>query len=193
MDNDTKDKLYLTLAIGVAVAVIMLLMTGCYIFATNSITETKQQAQQQVVVTVTPTPTPVPTAVLPQTVTFTVISTSMSPQYTVFTTTGQYLYLTNYYDWNGIMPGYTYTATIVGTQYNGYIINNVIALQRYRYADPPVIIYHNYPVYYYWLGHYYQYDGKHVTPIAYKTIKNEKIIHGKPPIDGDWEYATNTY
>jgi len=91
------------------------------------------------------------------------------------------------------MPGYTYTATVVGTQNNGYIITNIIALQRYRYADPPVIIHHNYPVYYYWLGHYYQYDGRHVNPIAYKTIKNEKIIHGKPPVDGDWDYATNTH
>ncbi len=124
------------------------------------------------VVTPTPTVTASQATVAPTTIVFTPISTSMSPSYSVFTTTGQTLICTNYYDWNGIVPQNTYTATI-----SGNVITNIVLIssanRNYNRYD--------YPWYYYYGGNFYQYDGRRVDQVSYKEVSGRYLRNERPP------------
>jgi hypothetical protein len=141
----------------------------------------QQQVQPTIVTGAAPATAPAPTvvpivvpaSVYPTVIEFTVLSTTVAyGHYSVYTTTGQTLYLSDFYSWNSLLPRNTYTATVIGTEANGALDVSMIHL----ISAPPV-----YPVYYFYDEHYYQYDGYTVDPISYKQVHGERVIYGKPP------------
>ena len=136
-----------------------------------------QQAQQTIVPAAapatTPAPTVVPTSAYPTIIEFTVLSTTAANgHYSVYTTTGQTLYMPDFYSWDSLWPQNTYTATITGIETNGALDVGTINL---------VSIIPTYPIYYHYNLRYYQYDGQTVNPIAWKETIGHRIIEGRPP------------
>ncbi|MGA2161770.1 MAG: hypothetical protein ABSG28_06200 [Methanoregula sp.] len=82
-----------------------------------------QQSQQTIVPVAAPVTAPAPTVAqttYPSTIEFTVLSTTgANGHYSVFTTTGQTLYMPDFNTWNSLWPQNTYTATITGVEANG--------------------------------------------------------------------------
>ncbi|HNX18046.1 MAG TPA: hypothetical protein PKM50_06945 [Methanoregula sp.] len=84
----------------------------------------QQQVQHVQVLSAEPVttsvPNVVPTPAYPASIEFTVFSTTLADgHYSVYTTTGQTLYLPDFYSWNSLLPHDTYTATITGIETNG--------------------------------------------------------------------------
>jgi|SRR5208283_993555 len=152
------------------VGIVSLFVIGVYIVSghADQVTATAQVSEPTPITTPVPAPTPAPTPapVVPQTITFTVSSTSMgfNGLYQVFTYSGQLLYVTDYYVWNTITPGSTYTAQISGMA-NGYtIIVNPVLLYAPEYANE---LWAQYPY------HYQRYYGASPT-----------VTTANRPIDG---------
>lgn len=138
-----------------------------------------QQQVQQTVVPVSapvtaPAPAVVPTsAAYPAIIDFTVLSTTVANgHYSVYTTTGQTIYMPDFYSWNSLWPQNTYTATITGAETNGALDVGTINLVSTRSS---------YPVYYHYNLNYYQYDGHTVDPVTWKEITGNRVIEGRPP------------
>jgi hypothetical protein len=73
----------------------------------------------------------------PYVLTFTVLSTTTSNgAYEVFTTTGQHLYLQDYYTWDTMYPRDTYTGTITGQNDAAFTIVDVHLMSRYYGRQP---------------------------------------------------------
>jgi hypothetical protein len=127
----------------------------------------------------------------PSVVTFTVLSTTTSTgRYQVLTTVGQILICPDYYTWNTIRPQNTYTADVVGTEGNMYLVKNIylIANHQSQYYQSYYSDYHgdyyyhgDYPYYYRWNGKYYQWDGYTLDEITWKQAQGEYIRNEQPP------------
>jgi len=143
------------------------------------------QAQQTVApVVATPTPAPAPTvaqALYPTVIEFTVLSTTIANgHYTVYTTTGQTVYMPDFYSWNSLLPQNTYSATITGAEANGALDASTVNLISLHYPTGFGQVY-SYPVYYHYNGNYFQYDGHSSTPVAQKEVTGQRVIDGQPP------------
>ncbi|MFY9750883.1 MAG: hypothetical protein WB811_03115 [Methanoregula sp.] len=157
------------------VGIVSLFVIGVSIVSghVDQVTATAQVSEPTPIPTPVPAPTPAPPTpapVVPQTITFTVSSTSMgfNGLYQVFTYSGQLLYVTDYYVWNTITPGSTYTAQISGMA-NGYnIIVNPVLLYAPEYANE---FWAQYPY------HYQRYYGASPTV----TTAN-RPVYGKPTV-----------
>jgi hypothetical protein len=139
---------------------------------------------QQTVAPVVATPAPAPTVaqtMYPTVIEFTVLSTTVTNgHYTVYTTTGQTLYMPDFYSWNSMLPQNTYTATITGAEANGALDASTVNLISLHYPTAIGQLY-SYPVYYHYNGMYYQYDGHSSTQVAQKEVIGQRVIVGQPP------------
>jgi len=137
-----------------------------------------QQQEQQTIIpatapVTTPAPTVVPTSAYPTVIECTVLSTTRANgHYSVYTTTGQTLYMPDFYSWNSLWPQYTYTATITGAETNGALDVDTITLISTPSTNP---------VYYHYNLNYYAYDGHIVTPTVRKDTIGHRVIEGMPP------------
>lgn len=130
-------------------------------------------------------PTPSPTPAIPETVVFTVLSTSPSPHYTITTTTGAVYFCKDYYDWNALEPQNTYSAIVD----SGMLSGITLIASHYDYSRDYAYYgeysrYTDYPYYYYYGGRYYQYDGHTVDEIGWKQARGQYIRYAKPPVGG---------
>jgi len=122
----------------------------------------------------------------PYVIEFTVLATTISNgHYTVYTTAGQTLYITDFATWNSCYPQNTYSATILGTEANGALDASAVNL-IYRINYPPVSYSFPYPWYYYYSGLYYRYDGVRSTQVPATAVSGQKVIEGIPP---NWNTA----
>ncbi|WP_321506196.1 hypothetical protein [uncultured Methanoregula sp.] len=120
-----------------------------------------------------PAPTIVPASAYPSVLEFTVLSTTVSNgHYTVYTTTGQTLYMPDYASWNSLWPRHSYIGTITGAETNGALDISTINL----ISTPS-----SYPLYYHYNLNYYQYDGRTIDPVAWKETLGHQVIEGRPP------------
>jgi len=87
-------------------------------------------------------PTIVPTSAYPAIIKFTVLSTTVANgHYSVYTTTGQTLYMPDFHSWNSLLPRNTYAATIARAETNGaldVITLNSLSLVNYHTVVYPV-------------------------------------------------------
>ena len=174
-DHIKKAMLYILAFIGVLAIAGMLVSGAMNLYHS-------QQAQPVVVpVTepvVTTVPTAVPTSIYPSIIQFTVLSTTVANgHYSVFTTTGQTLYMPDYYSWNSLWPRNTYTATVIGTEPNGALDVSTINL-----VSTPS----SYPMYFHYNLNYYQYDGQIVDLVHWKETIGHPVIEGRPPGFREW-------
>jgi hypothetical protein len=87
-------------------------------------------------------------------------------------------------DWSTydyLQPGTIVQFTIAGTDNR---FNNV----QYRVSHTSVLSFgnRNYPLFYYYRGQYWQWDGRNLDPISWKQAEGERVIYGAPPV---WGYA----
>ena len=115
------------------VAILFAVAVGCYSAGRlqgQDAASIATPAAAQPVTVATPSP-------YPYVLTFTVLSTTTSNgAYEVFTTTGQHLYLQDYYTWNGMYPRDTYTGTITGQNGAAFTIVDVHLMSRYYDRQP---------------------------------------------------------
>jgi hypothetical protein len=158
-------------------AIVGITIIGCMVGMSIFNHYINQQAQQTVVPVAVPAtvpaPTVVPTSAYPTIIEFTVLSTTIANgHYTVYTTTGQTLYMPDFNSWNALLPQNSYAATITGAESNGALDVGSVNIV----STPPT-----YPVYYHYNLNYYQYDGHTVLPIAWKETIGHRVIEGRPP------------
>ncbi len=176
-------------AILLYVSAILILVIGIAIGAYIAGVHEKPAIPTHIAQTPLPIPTPLPTPAItssyPQVLTFTVLSTTTSSgHYQIKTTSGQLLYCSDYYVWNGFFPGNTYTAEIDGMEGDAYRISKVVFIggNDHNYVEP-VEYFPEYPRYYYYNGVYYQDGGDgDIDEISWKQARGERIIYGKPPL-----------
>ena len=105
-------------------AIVGIVIIGC-IMGMNIVDHFSSLEAQQTVAPVAATPTPAPAPTIaqetyPANLDFTVLSaTAANGHYTVYTTTGQTLYLPDFNSWNSMLPQDSYSATITGAETNG--------------------------------------------------------------------------
>jgi hypothetical protein len=92
--------------------------------------------------TVAPAPQPTATVAIPSpypyVLTFTVLSTTTSNgAYEIFTTTGQHIYVQDYYTWENMRPRDVYTGTITGQNGAAFIMVDVHLMSSSQWTYQP--------------------------------------------------------
>ncbi|HVP96808.1 hypothetical protein [Methanoregula sp.] len=186
-DSIKKGVLYFFAIVGIAII-------GCWIGMGIVDHYISEEVQQAVASASTPVTAPViapvtaststvasPVQQYPYIIEFTVLSTTIANgHYTVFTTAGQTLYISDFSSWNSCYPQNTYSATITGVEVNGALDASAVNL-IYRIYYPPVTYPVSYPWYYYYSGMYYRYDGLRTTQVASNQVTGQRVINGQPP------------
>ena len=128
--------------------------------------------------TIAPTPTPEPVP-MTSVITFTALYCTLSDgKYTVVTSDNRILAIDTYYNWNEIVPQGIY----VGELTDG-IARNIHLIGYTDYQRPYIAGGYSgdYPQYYSYDNRYYQYDGRRLDEISYKSVRGERLRYERPP------------
>ena len=141
--SNLTENLVLVVVSGIMICLIIGVFAYSVTHIINNPTQQVQVVQQTPAQIVAPAPTPVPTptpALLPGSVTFTVLQANqalynapdlLSREYSVYTTDGRIMVLPDFYSWNDLYPNYAYTCVVTGTQ-SGYgtiyTVNNCLGI-----------------------------------------------------------------